>query len=200
MTPVRERRLPRQRQLPGEPFQRGSIAHGPAMTEWIGKASLAMRPPWNIVVRHRLHIGRAGLSNSLYEFPGASTQTRSAGLGCYRISYIPRTVGRWKLGPSRPPQHCLPPPPRLACTPCANHRASRASSDPPRCATRPPPPVTDPRCGGRLRETVLAPRGAMPPRHQRFGVRRGSGRAARLGRRRLDGIAHLMAAMGSFPS
>src|ERR1035438_145003 len=39
----------RPRLLPGEPFQRGPIAHGPTMTKWIGKASLTMRSPRRIV-------------------------------------------------------------------------------------------------------------------------------------------------------
>ena len=60
----------RPRLLPGEPFQRGPIAHGPTMTKWIGKASLTMQPPRRIVLSYRFHIGRASLSIPFYEVIG----------------------------------------------------------------------------------------------------------------------------------
>jgi hypothetical protein len=60
----------RPRLLPGEPFQRGPIAHGPTMTKWIGKASLTMQPPRRIVLSCRFHIGRASLCSPFYEVIG----------------------------------------------------------------------------------------------------------------------------------
>jgi hypothetical protein len=60
----------RPRLLPGEPFQRGPIAHGPTMTKWIGKASLTMQPPRRIVLSYRFHIGRASLCSPFYEVIG----------------------------------------------------------------------------------------------------------------------------------
>src|SRR5664279_3379267 len=51
----------------GERFQRGPVADGPTMTEWIGEASLTMWTPWCIVLNHRFHLGRASLSRPLYE-------------------------------------------------------------------------------------------------------------------------------------
>src|ERR1035438_10172247 len=60
----------RPRLLPGEPFQRGPIAHGPTMTKWIGKASLTMRSPRRIVLSYRFHIGRTSLCSPFYEVIG----------------------------------------------------------------------------------------------------------------------------------
>jgi hypothetical protein len=60
----------RPRLLPGEPFQRGPIAHGPTMTKWIGKASLTMQPPRRIVLSYRFHIGRASSCSPLYDVIG----------------------------------------------------------------------------------------------------------------------------------
>jgi hypothetical protein len=51
------------------------------MTEWIRKASLAMRPPWSIVVRYRFHIGRSGLGSPFYEIVGRIDENLDPGGG-----------------------------------------------------------------------------------------------------------------------
>jgi hypothetical protein len=40
------------------------------MTKWIGKASLAMQPPWRVVLSDRFHICRASLCSPFYEVIG----------------------------------------------------------------------------------------------------------------------------------